>query len=60
MVEVKINYSRCNQCKKCVEVCAYGVLEWFEDQPAVTNPTNCIMCLDCKLKCSVKAIDVKN
>ena len=59
MVEVKINYSRCNSCKKCVEACAYGVLEWFEDQPAVTNPNNCTMCLECTLNCPVEAISVK-
>jgi NAD-dependent dihydropyrimidine dehydrogenase PreA subunit len=59
MVEVKINYSLCNKCKKCVETCAYGVLEWFEEQPVVTNPKNCTACLECTIKCPLEAVTVK-
>ncbi|MBN1784825.1 MAG: 4Fe-4S binding protein [Candidatus Bathyarchaeota archaeon] len=59
VIEVKIDYRRCINCKKCVESCTFGVLEWFEDQPIVTNPSNCSACLKCKSICSVEAINIK-
>jgi NAD-dependent dihydropyrimidine dehydrogenase PreA subunit len=59
MVEIKIDYSCCTGCKKCVEVCDYGVLEWFEEQPTVTNPKNCSTCMKCELGCPEKAVSVK-
>ncbi|PVX27651.1 MAG: hypothetical protein CW716_01200 [Candidatus Bathyarchaeum sp.] len=59
VIEVKIDYRRCINCKKCVESCTFGVLEWFEDQPIVTNPSICSSCLKCELSCSVGAINIK-
>jgi len=59
VVEIKIDYCRCTGCKKCVEACTFGVLEWFEEQPIVTNPSNCSACLECKSSCPVDAISVK-
>ena len=59
VVEIKVDYYRCNGCKKCVESCIYGVLEWFEDQPIVANPGNCSACLECKSSCKVDAIIIK-
>ncbi|MCW4016546.1 MAG: 4Fe-4S binding protein [Candidatus Bathyarchaeota archaeon] len=59
VVTVKIDYSCCTGCRKCVEACDYGVIEWFEDQPIVTNPINCSACSKCKLICPVEAISVK-
>ena len=38
VVEVKVDYCRCTGCRKCVEACSFGVLEWLEEQPVVTNP----------------------
>ncbi|MQY62633.1 hypothetical protein GH146_05055 [archaeon] len=45
--------------QKCVEACNFGVLEWFEKQPTVTNPSSCSACLECKSSCPVDAISVK-
>jgi MinD superfamily P-loop ATPase len=59
VVEVKVDYSRCAGCRKCVEACAFGVLEWFEDQPIVRNAISCSACLECKTVCPVEAISVK-
>jgi len=59
VVEIKIDYCRCTGCKKCVEACTFGVLEWFEEQPIVTNPSSCSACLECKSSCPVDAITVK-
>jgi NAD-dependent dihydropyrimidine dehydrogenase PreA subunit len=58
VVEIKIDYSRCTNCRKCVESCTFGVLEWFENQPIVTNPNRCSACLECKSICSVEAINL--
>ncbi|HEX68739.1 MAG TPA: 4Fe-4S dicluster domain-containing protein [Candidatus Bathyarchaeota archaeon] len=35
IIEIRIDYEKCIGCKKCVEACSYGVLEWFENQPIV-------------------------
>jgi len=59
VVEIKIDYDRCTSCKKCIEACAFGVLEWFEDRPIVVNPSNCSACLECKLDCSADAISLE-
>jgi len=59
VVEVKIDYARCIGCKKCVEVCTFGVLEWFEDRLIIINPSSCSACLECKISCSADAISVE-
>ena len=59
VVEIKVDYRRCTGCRKCVEACALGVLEWFEEQPIVRNPSSCAACLECKISCPVDAIIVK-
>ena len=59
LFEVKVNYNCCIGCRKCIEICDFGVLEWFEELPIVTNPINCSACLKCKLSCPVNAILVK-
>ena len=59
VVEVKVDYTSCNSCKKCVIACTFGVLEWFENQPIVTNPSNCSACLECQKACTIDAISVK-
>jgi len=58
-VEIKIDYQRCTGCKKCIEACTFGVLEWFEDKPMVANPNNCSACLECEKNCPADAIDVR-
>lgn len=59
VVRIDIDYDRCAGCKKCVKVCSYGVLGWFEDAPIVINPNGCMVCLDCINNCSINAISVK-
>ena len=57
--KIEIDYNRCNSCKKCVETCDYGTLEWFEEEPIVANPSSCSYCLKCTLNCPVNAITVR-
>ncbi|MFZ7136897.1 MAG: ATP-binding protein [archaeon] len=59
VVKIKIDESRCNHCKKCIKACSFGVLEWFEEQPIVTNPNICSACLECKKACPVNAINIE-
>lgn len=59
VVEIKIDYDRCTGCKKCVEACVFGVLEWFEDHPIVVDASSCKACLECKVNCSANAISVE-
>jgi len=56
VVEIKIDYLRCTGCKRCVEACTFGVLEWFEERPIVTNPSSCSACLECPSGCPVEVI----
>ena len=58
-VEIKIDYDKCTGCKKCVESCAFSVLEWFEGRPIVANPINCAACFECQSNCPANAISVK-
>jgi len=58
VVEVRINYEKCIGCKKCVEACSFGVLEWFEDQPVV-NASECGGCRECQKNCPVDAIIIE-
>ncbi|MCW8802009.1 MAG: 4Fe-4S binding protein [Candidatus Bathyarchaeota archaeon] len=58
-VKINIDYAKCNHCKKCVKACSFGVLEWFEEQPIVTNPNSCSVCLECKKTCPVDAIIIE-
>ena len=59
VVEVKFDYSRCICCRKCIEACVFGVLEWFEEHPIAVNPSRCSACLECRLSCPVDGISVK-
>ena len=59
VVEIFIDYNACNRCKKCIEACTFGALEWFEDQPIVSNPNNCSACLECKKVCEIKALLIR-
>jgi len=59
VVEIKIDYEKCTGCKKCVEACSFGVLEWFENSPIVVDPSNCGGCRECQKSCSVDAITIR-
>lgn len=47
-----VDSQRCNQCKKCVDVCPVGSISW--DDPEVTTGI-CIKCHACIHKCPQKA-----
>jgi MinD superfamily P-loop ATPase len=59
VTEIRIEYSKCTKCKKCIEMCTFSVLEWFEENPIVVNPHNCSACLECQSNCPVEAISIK-
>jgi NAD-dependent dihydropyrimidine dehydrogenase PreA subunit len=59
VVDVKIDYCNCTCCKRCIENCVFGVLEWFEEKPIVANPSSCSACLECVSACPANAINVK-
>jgi NAD-dependent dihydropyrimidine dehydrogenase PreA subunit len=56
VVEVKIDYDKCTRCRKCIEACSFGVLEWIDDIPVVVDPRSCAFCLECEKKCPASAI----
>ena len=55
---ILIDYEKCTYCKKCVKACKYGVLDWLDEAPIVTNPNKCKGCSECEKNCSVKAINI--
>ena len=59
VVEVKVDYHRCIGCRKSVEACTFGVLEWFEEQSIVSNRSSCSACLECEISGPVDAISVE-
>ncbi|MFX1451249.1 MAG: 4Fe-4S binding protein [Promethearchaeota archaeon] len=59
IVEVKIDYNKCQGCKECVKTCTFGVLEWLDDQPIVINPNKCAKCFECIEKCPSGAITIR-
>jgi MinD superfamily P-loop ATPase len=59
VVEIRVDYESCTGCKKCVVACSFSVLEWFENQPIVINPSSCSACLECKIACPIDAISIK-
>ena len=59
IVEIRIDYEKCNRCGKCVKSCSFGVLEWFEDRPIVVNPSECGRCGECQKNCPTNAIYIK-
>ena len=58
ILKIEIDLEKCSRCKNCIEVCNYGVLEWFEDQPVVVNPSACGRCFECEKNCPEKAIKI--
>ena len=59
IVEIRIDYEKCNTCGNCVKSCSFGVLEWFEDRPIVVNPSECGRCGECQKNCPTNAIYIK-
>ena len=51
---VRIDYSRCDACGKCVEVCPRKVLVKKWNKISVENGMECILCTDCVRVCKVE------
>ncbi|MCJ7731363.1 4Fe-4S binding protein [Candidatus Bathyarchaeota archaeon] len=58
-VWVGINHDLCTGCKACVKSCIFGVLEWLNDTPLVSNPYRCSYCLECQRNCGGDAIKIE-
>ena len=55
---VRIDYNRCNGCKRCVELCPVHALEVVDGLPRPIN-SKCIACFGCVVVCSSNAITVE-
>ena len=53
-----IDYSRCNECERCVDYCPHDVFEKpMKGKPKVINPNNCVVgCTGCAKVCGPRAI----
>ncbi len=54
---IKIDYSKCRSCGKCVESCPIGIIK-MNDVPSI-DETRCIKCRTCVVVCPFKAIEIK-
>lgn len=56
----KIDYTRCNGCKKCYDLCPIDVFTWDEEnkRPVVAYEEECWHCGICWEDCPKRAIDV--
>lgn len=56
----KIDYRKCNGCKKCYDECPMDVFVWDEDMhmPVVAYEDECWHCGICWMSCPKRAIDV--
>lgn len=53
-----VDYSLCEECGNCVEMCRQGVYEKGEIKPKVINPEGCVQgCKGCGNRCPVGAIE---
>ena len=57
---VKIDYRRCNGCKKCYNICPMDVFTWDEDtkMPVIEYWDECWHCGICFMECPKRAINV--
>ena len=64
MVEVKVDYDKCDGDGVCVEVCPVLVFELKEvpghegKKSVVVNNAACIVCRACEVQCATQAITV--
>jgi len=54
-----IDYSKCNSCGQCVNICAFGALRIIKDK-SVVNKFFCEGCGACEVFCPKKAITMKS
>lgn len=57
---VKIDYHRCNGCRRCYDICPMDVYLWDEElkMPTVAYEEECWHCGICFMECPKRAIDV--
>ncbi len=60
MPATKIDYRKCNGCKKCYNLCPMDVFTWDDEMnmPRVTYWEECWICGICWMDCPTRAIDV--
>ena len=56
---VEIDQNKCNQCKKCVDICPKNILEIKNNKLIITDIEKCTICKSCMELCEEKAITVK-
>jgi NAD-dependent dihydropyrimidine dehydrogenase PreA subunit len=58
MATVKIDKTKCTNCRKCIEVCPVTVFGIENEQVVVKDASKCIVCRACEVQCPHKAIEV--
>lgn len=58
----KIDDSKCDGCKTCIEICPMQVFEFDESskKAVVKKPKECIGCRACEVQCEAGAIKVSD
>jgi adenylylsulfate reductase subunit B len=56
----EIDYTKCNGCGKCYDLCPMDVITWNQEQdiPEITYPEDCWFCGVCWMECPKRAIDI--
>ena len=56
----EIDYTKCNSCGKCYDLCPMDVIAWNQEQdiPEITYPEDCWFCGVCWMECPKRAIDI--
>ncbi|MFW6024794.1 MAG: radical SAM protein [Candidatus Woesearchaeota archaeon] len=55
--KIRIDYDKCNLCKKCIEDCPQGVFK-LKDNKVIADANSCIGCMICSRNCPEDAIDL--
>ncbi len=58
-MEIRIDYKKCSSCRKCVDVCNMGAIEFFENTVVIAHPVKCSSCFKCEKVCPTGAISVE-
>jgi NAD-dependent dihydropyrimidine dehydrogenase PreA subunit len=58
MATVKIERTKCTNCKKCIETCPVHVFGMENELVVVKDASKCIVCRACEVQCPHKAIEV--
>lgn len=58
---VKIDYTACDGCRICYNLCPMDVFTWDEEinMPRVTYMPECWFCGVCMMECPRRAIDIR-